>query len=204
MNILKIGLSVTLFLFSTLIKAQEPKIEEKKIQEVVFIDAEPKAIVANADGSFPPGDTGKAGPMNSAEILKRAVNYVEIETPKYIKGNGVSTSSKAECLATFVYKAKELNPQADANGVFTMHISIDAKEGKYRYTISKINHVAKNPEFSGGDVYSEFPKCGSMKIPPELWKKLCSQALKHAAFLVSDLKEAMKIPSNKNLKGEEW
>jgi hypothetical protein len=43
-----------------------------------------------------------------------------------------------------------------------------------------------------------------MKIPPELWKKLCSQALKHAAVLVSDLKEAMKIPSNKNLKGEEW
>jgi len=204
MNILKIGLHVTLFLFSTLVKAQEPKIEEKKIQEVVFIDAEPKAMVANADGSFPPADTSKAGPMNVAEILKRAVNYVEIESPKYSKGNGVSTSSKAECIATFVYKAKELNPQSDANGVFTMHISIDAKEGRYRYTISKINHVAKNPEFSGGDVYSEFPKCGSMKIPPELWKKLRSQALKNAALIIGDIKEAMKMPSIKNLKGEEW
>jgi len=204
MNILKIGLSVTLFLFSTLIKAQEPKIEEKKVQEVVFIDAEPKTMAANADGSFPPADTAKAGPMNLAEILKRAVNYVEIESPKYIKGNSVSTSSKAECIATFVYKAKELNPQSDANGVFTMHISIDAKEGRYRYTISKINHVAKNPEFSGGDVYSEFPKCGSMRIPPELWKKLRSQALKNAALIIGDIKETMKIPSNKNIKGEEW
>lgn len=204
MNILKIGLSVALFLSATFIKAQEPKKEEKKIQEVVFVDAEPKAIVANPDGSFPPGDTGKAGPMNSAEILKRAVNYVKIETPKYTKGSGVTTGSKAECLATFVYKSKELNPQADADGTFTMHVSIDAKEGKYRYTISKINHVAKNPEYSGGDVYSDVPKCGSMKIPPELWKKLRSQAFKNATVLTTDLKEAMKISSDTPVNGDEW
>jgi hypothetical protein len=204
MNILKVGLSVALFLSATLIKAQEPKKEEKKIQEVVFIDAEPKTMVANPDGSFPPGDTGKAGPMNSAEILKRAVNYVKIETPKYTKGSGVTTGSKAECLATFVYKSKELNPQADADGTFTMHISIDAKDGKYRYTISKINHVAKNPEYTGGDVYSDVPKCGSMKISPELWKKLRSQAFKNATLLTNDLKEAMKISSNVVVNGDEW
>ena len=204
MNIFKAGLSVMMLVLAFNANAQETKKEEKKIQEVVFIDAEPKAIVANPDGSFPPGDTGKAGPMNSTEILKRAVNYVKIETPKYTKGSGVTTGSKAECLATFFYKSKELNPQADADGTFTMHISVDAKEGKYRYTISKINHVAKNPEFSGGDVYGDVPKCGSMKIPPELWKKLRSQALKNAVLLTNDLKEAMKISSDAPVKGDEW
>lgn len=204
MNILKIGLSVAFVLSATFTKAQEPKKEEKKIQEVVFIDAEPKPMVANPDGSFPEGDTGKTGPMNSAEILKRAVNYVKIETPKYTKGSGVTTGSKAECLAIFVYKAKELNPQADADGTITMHISIDAKEGKYRYTISKINHVSKNPEYSGGDVYNDVPKCGSMKMPSETWKKIRSQALKNATTVTNDLKEAMKISSDKPVSGDEW
>lgn len=204
MNIFKASLSLVLLVFALNATAQEPKKEEKKIQEVVFIDAEPKAMVANPDGSFPAADTAKLGPMNSGEILKRAVNFVKIESTKYVKGSGVTTGSKAECLAIFVYKTKELNPIADADGTFTMHVSIDAKEGKYRYTISKINHVAKNAEFSGGDIYGDVPKCGSMKLPPQVWKQMRSQALKHAAFLASDLKEAMKLSSDRPANGEEW
>jgi hypothetical protein len=192
------------FLFSVnQISAQESKTEEKKIQEVITIDADPVVLVPNEDGSLPEDTTPVRG-MASSEILKRAVNFVKTETKKYTKGNGITTGTKAECIVTFNYKPKELNPVADVQGTFTMHVSIDAKEGKYRYTISKINHNAKNGDYSGGDIYSEVPKCGSMKLPPELWKRIRSEAIKQSALLANDVKEAMKISSSTPVNSDEW
>ncbi len=191
-------------MFSILnLSAQEPKKDEKKIQEVIEMVADPLPPTTLADGTIVE-DTSGARPMASSEILKRAVNFVKIETPKYTKSNGVTTGSKAECIATFAYRPKELNPTADVQGTFTMHISIDAKEGKYRYTISKITHTAKNAEFSGGDIYSEVPKCGSMKLPNELWKRMRSEALKNSGILAADLKAAMKRSSSEPVDKDEW
>jgi hypothetical protein len=85
-----------------------------------------------------------------------------------------------------------------------MHVSIDAKEGKYRYTISKLSHNAKNAEYTGGDIYSEVPKCGSMKLPPDMWKRIKSEALKQSGLLATDLKEAMKISSTTPVNSDEW
>ncbi len=178
------------FLFSvSSLSAQEAKKEEKKIQEVISITADAVSMPPNADGSIPV-DTMPLKGMASSEILKRAVNFVKMESTKYTKGNGVTTGT------TFNYKPKELNPVADVQGTITMHVSIDAKEGKYRYTISKLNHNAKNGDYTGGDVYSEVPKCGSMKLPPELWKRIRSEAFKQSAIIASDVKEAMKISSS--------
>ncbi len=192
------------FTFSvTTLAAQEPKKEEKKIQEVIEMTADPIPPVTLADGTVQE-DTSGVKPMPVAEILKRAVNFVKIESTKYTKGNGVTTGSKAECVATFAYKPKELNPQSDVQGTFTMHLSIDAKEGKYRYTVSKIMHNAKNAENSGGDVYSEVPKCGSMKLPNEMWKHMRSEALKDAGTLIVDLKAAMKKSSSEPQDKDEW
>jgi hypothetical protein len=191
-----------LFSISTL-SAQEAKKEENKIQEVINISADAVSLPPNADGSIPV-DTNPPKGMAASEILKRAVNFVKIESKKYTKGNGVTTGSKAECVVTFNYKPKELNPTADVQGTITMHMSIDAKDGKYRYTISKINHNAKNAEYTGGDVYNDVPKCGSMKLPPDLWKRIRSEAMKQSALLAADLKEAMKISSTTPVNSDEW
>lgn len=185
------------------LSAQETKKEENKIQEVININADAVSMPPNADGSIPV-DTNPPKGMAVSEILKRAVNFVKIESKKYTKGNGVTTGSKAECVVTFTYKPKELNPVADVQGTITMHVSIDAKEGKYRYTVSKINHNAKNSEYTGGDVYAEVPKCGSMKMPPDVWKRIKSEALKQSTVLVADLKEAMQISSTKPVATDEW
>lgn len=190
-------------LFTTSMIAQEAKKDEKKIQEVINLDADPKPQVALADGSIPL-DTSGAKPMDQSEILKRAINFVKLETTKYSKGNGVTTASKAEFLATFKYKPKELNPQADVEGSFSMHVSIEAKQGKYRYSISKINHVARNADFSGGDIYSEVPKCGSMKLPSAMWKLMRSEAIKQAMVIAGEIKDAMKVPSNAKVDKDEW
>jgi len=193
-----------MFLFSVNnLLAQEPKKDEKKIQEVIDISAEPVALPPNDDGSLPV-DTNPAKGMAVTEILKRAVNFVKMESTKYTKGNGVTTGTKAECVVTINYRPKELNPVADVQGTITMHVSIDAKEGKYRYTISKLNHNAKNAEYSGGDIYSEVPKCGSMKLPPDLWKRIRSEALKQSGLVATDIKDAMKVSSSKPVNTDEW
>jgi hypothetical protein len=194
------------FLFLTLIfnlSAQEPKKDEKKIQEVVTILQDPVSMPPNEDGSIPV-DTNPPKGMNASEILKRAVNFIKRESTKYTKGSGVTTASKAECIATFNYKPRELNPEADAQGTITMHISIDAKEGKYRYTISKINHNAIKTELSGGDIFSEVPKCGSMNLPTAMWKRIKSEALKQSGIIVNDIKEAMSISSTTPVNSDEW
>ena len=185
------------------LSAQEAKKEEKKIQEVVTIMADPIALPPDAEGNILT-DTNPPKGMAVSEILKRAVNFVKLESTKYTKGNGVTTGSKAECVVTFNYKPKELNPVADVQGTITMHVSIDAKEGKYRYTISKLSHNAKNGDYTGGDVYSEVPKCGSMKLPPELWKRIRSEAFKQSGIIANDIKEAMLISSSKPVNADEW
>lgn len=194
--------AVVLFSVNSL-SAQEAKKDEKKIQEVVTMMADPLPSTPNADGSLPV-DTNPPKGMAASEILKRAVNFVKMENKKYTKGNGVTTGSKAECVVTFAYKPKELNPTADVQGTITMHLSIDAKEGKYRYTISKLNHNAKNGDYTGGDIYGEVPKCGSMKLPPDMWKRLKSEAFKQSAILANDVKEAMKISSTTPVNSDEW
>ena len=185
------------------LSAQDAKKDEKKIQEVVTIQADPVPLKPDADGNVPV-DTSAPKGMAASEILKRAVNFVKMESTKYTKGNGVTTGTKAECIVTFNYKPKELNPVADVQGTITMHVSIDAKEGKYRYTISKINHNAKNAEYTGGDVYNEVPKCGSMKLPPDIWKRIRSEAFKQSAQLANDIKDAMKISSTTPVNADEW
>ena len=185
------------------LSAQEPKKDNKKIQEVITIMEDPVSLPPNEDGSIPV-DTNPPKGMNASEILKRAVNFVKTESEKYTKGDAVTTGSKAEFIASFNYKPKELNPEADVQGSITMHLSIEAKEGKYRYTISKINHNAKNSYFTGGDVFSEIPKCGSMTIPSALWNRIKSEALKQSGVLANELKEAMQISSSTPVNSDEW
>lgn len=185
------------------LSAQEAKTDDKKIQEVVTLMADPVSMPPDADGNVP-ADTNPPRGMAVSEILKRAVNFVKTESKKYTKGNGVTTGSKAECVISFPYKPKELNPAADVQGTISMHVSIDAKEGKYRYTISKLSHNAKNADYSGGDVYSEVPKCGSMKMPPDIWKRIRSEAFKQSSVVVADLKEAMEISSTTPVNSDEW
>lgn len=203
MTITKLFLGLTCLVATTTSIAQEQKKDGPKIQEVITLDADSVSQTPLADGSVPADTTGPK-PMAQTEILKRAVNFAKIESPKYVKGNAITTAGKAEFTANFKYKPKELNPQADVEGSFTMHVSIEAKQGKYRYTISKINHVAKNAEYSGGNVYSDVPTCGSMKLPDVMWKQMRSEAIKQAMTIVSELKEAMKIPSDKQIDKEEW
>ena len=192
------------FLFSVIhLSAQESKTPENKIQEIVNLTADPLPLTPNADGSLPV-DTNPPKGMAASEILKRAINFAKTESIKYKKGNAVTSGSKAEFVATFNYKPKELNPAADVQGTITMHLSIDAKEGKYRYTISKINHNSKNPDYKGGDVFNEVPECGSMKMPPDIWKRIKSEALKQSGILASDLKEAMHISSSTPVNSDEW
>ena len=118
MNKLRKSLFIIPFLACSLFAiAQEEKSElDKQFSEVIITDS-----------------------VSAANLAKRAVNWVKAESPRFKKSMGVSTGSKAECLATFKIKAKELNPIPDFTGIITMHVTIECKDNKYRYSITKIN-----------------------------------------------------------------
>lgn len=169
-------------LLSNIIVAQDvPKKEGKKIQEVVTTDSLP------AD-----------------ELLKRAVNWIKLESPKYTKAVGVNSGTKTQCTASFKYKPKELNPQVNAEGTITMLIAIDCKDSKYRYSISNMMHEALDAKYSGGDINNEVPAAGTLNMSPEIWKRIRGEANKHATDIITELKEAMKVPSNQAPTSDEW
>jgi hypothetical protein len=170
MNKLRKSLFIIPFLsLSFFISAQEEKSElDKQFQEVVSTDSVP-----------------------AANLAKRAVNWVKVESPRFKKSMGVSTGSKAECLATFKIKAKELNPQPDFTGTITMHVTIECKDNKYRYSITKMKHISANGRASGGDITNIVPECGSMTMPDIVWKKIKGEAFKDASMVISELKEGM-------------
>ena len=151
MNKLRKSLFIIPFLACSLfVTAQEEKSElDKQFSEIVPTDS-----------------------VAAANLVKRAVNWVKAESPRFKKSMGVSTGSKAECLATFKIKAKELNPIPDFTGIITMHVTIECKDNKYRYSITKLKHIAANGKASGGDINNLISECGSMTMPDLCWKNI--------------------------------
>lgn len=170
MNKLRKSLFIVPFLALSFFSfGQEEKSElDKQFQEVVPTDSVP-----------------------ASGLAKRAVNWVKVESPRFKKSMGVSTGTKAECLATFKIKAKELNPQPDFTGNITMHVTIECKDNKYRYSITKMKHISANGKASGGDISNIVPECGSMTMPDIVWKKIKGEAFKDASMVISELKEGM-------------
>ena len=135
----------------------------------------------------------------AAKLVIRAVNWVKVESKRFVKSNGVSTGTKAECIAKFKIRAKELNPDPDFTGIIQMHVSIECKDNKYRYSITKIKHISANGKANGGDINNLIPECGSMTMPDLVWKKIKGEAFKSADMVISELKEGMsKSTSDKD------
>jgi hypothetical protein len=140
----------------------------------------------------------------SSELLKRAVNWVKIESPRFVKNSGITSGTKAECVASFNIKPKELNPQPDYTGTITMHVSIECKDNRYKYTITKIKHTSKTGKASGGDINNIVPDCGSMIMPDLVWKKIKGEAIRHSNAVLSELKQGMSQSSALANSKEEW
>lgn len=140
--------------------------------------------------------------VSAKDLLDRAIAWAQKETPKYEKINPVGGGSKVEMDVAFPIKPKELNPSFNYTGKILMHVTIETKFGKYKYTIKKINHTASNGKNTGGDITKEIAECGSMLLPELTWKKIKGESLKDANTLAEEIKDAMSTPVNK--KGEDW
>ncbi len=128
------------------------------------------------------------------ELENRAIAWVQKKHPKYEKVNAVGGTNKIECDVEFKIKPKELNPPFDFTGRVIMHVKIELKDGRYRYTINKVRHVADNGKNTGGDITQEIAQCGSLFLPEMTWKKIKGEAVKDAYIVSEDIKDAMSTP----------
>jgi len=130
----------------------------------------------------------------SKELLGRATEWAQKKHPKYDKINAVGGNTRIETDVEFKIKPKELNPPFDFTGKIVMHVKIEVKDGKYRYTINKVRHIADNGKNSGGDITKDIPECGSLFLPEMTWKKIKGEAIRDAYIVAEDIKEAMSTP----------
>ena len=77
------------------------KTKETKLQEVITTDS-----------------------LGPETLMKRAVWWIKQESPRYRKTAGTTTGSKAECIASFPVKPKQLNPEVDYTGKITMKAAL--------------------------------------------------------------------------------
>jgi hypothetical protein len=151
----------------------------------------------------PPPDTlSPMIPAPAGEVVKRAQNWYVQKNPKFTKTNGANTGKDVTCSVVFPFKQKQLNPENAVDGKITMDVVIEAKEGKYRYTIKNLKHIAAKPDMSGGDVYNKVPEAGSMSINDGTWKHIKAEAFADAKMVIDDIKAKMseEIKSEK----DEW
>jgi len=141
--------------------------------------------------------------LPASELVKRAVAWIKVESPKYKKSGGTTTGSKVECIASFPVKPKELNPEVEYTGKITMKVLIECKDSKYRYTVSEIKHISKSGNTNGGSIDNVVPDCGSMGMNDIVWRKLKGEALRGAAQVVLDLKAGMSLIATET-KADEW
>jgi len=132
--------------------------------------------------------------LPAADLSKRAVAWMKVETDKYKKANATTSGNKIECIASFPVKPKELNPEVQYTGKVTMKVVIECKDAKYRYTVSEIKHISKSGNINGGSIDNVVPDCGSMGMNDIVWKRLKAEMLKGAAQVVVDLKAGMALP----------
>ncbi len=214
-----------LLIFSSFtIFSQEEEDEKKMIRDVISVDVSRAQYAPKPPVQTPPPVDPKSKkhkkhveevpvepvqdtlppmmPAPSQEILKRAQHWYTLKNKKFVKASGSNNGKSVACNLSFVFKQKLLNPENEVDGKITMDLIIDAKEGKYRYTIKNIKHVATKQGMSGGDIFATVAECGSMSLNDRTWKQIRTEALANAGKVVEDLKAVMK--EEVKTEQEEW
>jgi hypothetical protein len=222
----KVLLALLLFVAPFIVSAQEEEGEEenpKMVREVVNVMVERAKF---APPPPPPSSTdtkGKKGkkkkseepppevapdtgnpmmPAPASEVMKRAQNWAKVKAPKYKKVNVSNSGGTITAQVVFPFKQKILNPENAVDGEIVMDVIVEAKEGKYRYTIKNIKHKAAKAGMSGGDIYLLVPECGSMKITDQTWKQIRSAAYGNIKIVTEDLK--VKMTEDGEKKKDDW
>jgi hypothetical protein len=217
-------LILVFFISQIVVLAQDKEDNSKMIREIVKLEVDKTKFAVKPTPAPVVETTGKKGkkkkvveeppavepgaadtsnpyiPAPIAEVLKRAQNWYTIKPEKFTKSSGTNSGKSVCCSLTFPFKQKILNPECDVDGTISMELTIDAKEGKYRYTIKNMKHKANKSGMSGGDIYLKVPECGSMKLTDKTWKIIRSEAFGNAQMVIDDLKTMMnrEVESNKD------
>jgi len=87
-------------------------------------------------------------------------------------------------------------------GGFNFTITVTAKEGRYRYIITDIEHYAKKSEMhSGGAIENEKPACGTFFMLKRHWRNIKKQAHEGISVMYQDLVQYM---SETNSEEDDW
>lgn len=84
--------------------------------------------------------------------------------------------------------------QTDSHVDFT--ISVFVKEGRYKYTITDLEHVSNQSGYSGGALEDDKPDCGGMRMVKKGWVQVKEQTSEKVPLIIADLKATMAGSGN--------
>ncbi len=96
------------------------------------------------------------------------------------------------------YDAPAFNPGTNFSGYFELMLTVELKDGRFRYSIEDLQHVANKSGCSGGALINE--KASGNRFlgtapSKKGWKKIQKTGNSDAQALIYTLVEAMKKPS---------
>lgn len=71
-------------------------------------------------------------------------------------------------------------------------LTIECKDGKYRYTLTGFEHFDPLGKFSGGPLELEKPVCGTFYFPKKKWREMKNDIYNDANELLSEIRKNMK------------
>lgn len=88
-------------------------------------------------------------------------------------------------------------------GLVKYTLTIQCKDGRYKYTLEDFIHECTVGYGSGGNLNNKKPDCGNFSLPKAGWEDIKSQAVSYANHLELSIEEGMNN-SPKTSKSNDW
>ena len=160
---------------------------------IAFIDA-------NAQKTLPKDPNGKITFTEVIQVKELSKDQLYSKANKWFSDNYKSSSAieleseeAGKMESKGIFKVYKIPGESDKAGGIYYKISVETRDGRYKYTITNFVHKdhAHNVG-SGGKLEREEPLSGYAELPEEVWGSIKDQAYEQTTVLIESLKKGMQ------------
>jgi hypothetical protein len=98
------------------------------------------------------------------------------------------------------YDAPAFNPGTNFTGSFHFMLTLEFKDGRYKYMFENLRHMAYKSSYSGGLLTNEKPECGGMFMTIKAWRTITFTGYEMINQTIDSMTDSMKNSS----KDKDW
>jgi hypothetical protein len=139
--------------------------------------------------------------INKDAIYDRAFSWAQnnkFRITQMDKANGVMT-----CEGAFPVTYPGPRVGMNDNGLVKFTVTVNAKDGRYKYEITNFKHEGAKGKGNGGPLESKSAECGKFVLPDGGWAKIKKDTANKMTDIINDLKASISPQGNAPAK-EDW